>query len=280
MNIIPPFVGKAIPSPLRRALKRAFWRLQDAADWLAGKGDKIPPRRLIFIGDGDFEKTGAEFLGYFRELGGLLPSHKVLDIGSGIGRMAIPLTGYLKAPGSYDGMEIVPVGVEWCRRRITPRHPNFRFHLIDVYNLEYNPGGKTQAADYRFPFTEGNFDFSFLTSVFTHMLPADFERYVAEISRVTKPGGRCLSTFFLLNAESRAQIAAKVPFLDFHHEGPGYLTNDPAMPESAIAFPEEYVLGVFRANGFSVKGPIRYGKWCGRREFLSYQDLVVFEKTG
>ncbi len=279
VNNIPLSVRKLIPSPLRRFVKHAAWRVLDAVDWISGKGHLIPPRKLIFIGDGDFEKTGAEFLGHFTKLGGLSPQQRVLDVGSGIGRMAVPLIPFLSGTGRYDGMEIVPTGVEWCRKNITPRHPNFRFHLIDVYNLEYNPGGKIQAADYRFPFPDSHFDFTFLTSVFTHMLPADFENYVSEIARVTQTGGRCLSTFFLLNPESRAKIEAKIPFLDFYHQGPSYLTNDEKMPESAIAFPEEYVREVFRKNGFSVIGPVHYGKWCGREKFLSYQDILVFEKS-
>ena len=55
----------------------------------------VPPRRKIFTGSGDFLQTGRDFLHYFVEFGHLKPHHRVLDVDSGIGRMAIPLTGYL-----------------------------------------------------------------------------------------------------------------------------------------------------------------------------------------
>ena len=56
---------------------------------------------------------------------GLRPEHRVLDIGSGIGNLAISLAGYLH--GGYDGVEIHPEAVAWCQRTITPRHPGFGF---------------------------------------------------------------------------------------------------------------------------------------------------------
>ena len=44
------------------------------------------------------------------------------------------LTQFLDAPGSYEGLDIVDVGIDWCQRTITPRFPRFRFHLADVFN--------------------------------------------------------------------------------------------------------------------------------------------------
>lgn len=262
----------------RAALKTFANRVLDGIDSLSGRDAMMPPRSMRFVGHGDFRRTGEEFLQHFVRVGGLRPEHRVLDVGSGIGRMAIPLTRFLSAEGSYDGIEIVPAGVAWCRAHITPRHPNFRFHEIDVYNLEYNPSGRQKAEEYRFPFADNSFDFTFLTSVFTHMLPHDVANYVSEIGRVTRPGGRCLATFFVLNESSRAGIEKGGLVLDFRYEGPGYLTVDKAMPECAIAFPEENVIELFRKNGFRLASP-HYGSWCGRGDALSYQDILVFEKT-
>src|SRR5690348_5915887 len=72
----------------------------------------VPPSELCFVGDGDFRAIGAEFLKRFVRHGGLAPRDRVLDIGSGIGRMALPLTQYLEN-GTYDGIEIVADGVAW-----------------------------------------------------------------------------------------------------------------------------------------------------------------------
>jgi len=148
-------------------------------------------------GDGDFEAIGKEFLGYFITLGGLTPDDAVLDVGSGIGRMAIPLASYLSKRGRYEGFDIVPEGVRWCQQHLTPRYPRFRFQVADVRNQLYNPKVTASATDYRFPFDDGTFDFCFCTSIFTHLLPDEVSHYLAEISRVLRPGGRCLATFFL-----------------------------------------------------------------------------------
>lgn len=53
------------------------------------------------------QRDGEQFLQYFIELGGLKPSDRVLDVGCGIGRLAIPLTQYLDARGGYAGLDIV-----------------------------------------------------------------------------------------------------------------------------------------------------------------------------
>jgi SAM-dependent methyltransferase len=132
-----------------------------------------PPPTLYSVGGGDFKRIGNDFLGYFKA-SGLRPDSRVLDIGSGIGRMAVPLTRYLTS--EYNGLEIVAEGVDWCQRQISSRFPNFHFTRADVYNKHYNPTGRYQARDYRFPYEDSSFDFVFLTSVFTHMLAGDVDQ--------------------------------------------------------------------------------------------------------
>ena len=53
--------------------------------------------------------------------------------------MAIPLTNFLDPQGSYEGFDIVPLGIHWCRDNITQCYPNFQFRLLDVRNSSYNP---------------------------------------------------------------------------------------------------------------------------------------------
>ena len=101
------------------------------------------------------------------EVAGLRSNHRVLDIGSGIGNLAVSLIGYLQ--GTYDGVEVHEEAVAWCRRAITPHHPTFRFHHADLTSGAYNPGCEhAQAAGYRFPFPDRSFDVIFLGSVYTH----------------------------------------------------------------------------------------------------------------
>jgi len=236
----------------------------------------LPPRKLVrAVGGGDFKVIGDEFLPYFTDLAELKPHERVLDIGCGCGRMAVPLTRHLEPLGSYEGFDIQPAGIRWCQSHVTPRYPNFRFVVADVYNKKYNPRGRCQPGEYRFPYEDDSFDFIFLTSVFTHMLRADMEHYVNEIVRVMKPDGRCLITCFLLNDESRALILDDKSTLTFDHIVAETAVHRTSVPEAAVAFDEEQMLGILRERGLEIDPPIRLGSWCGRKTFLSYQDMIL-----
>jgi SAM-dependent methyltransferase len=254
-------------------------RLLDVVDTLLGRRhDLVPPRSLVFVGAGDFLSIGREFIGHFRQLAGLRPKDDVLDVGSGIGRMAVPLTEYLSASAVYEGFDIVAQGITWCQRTITPRFPNFRFQLADVRNREYNPGGTVRAEEFRFPYPDDSFDFVFLTSVFTHMLPTEIDNYVSEVQRVLRPGGRSLATWFLINEDSEALMRRGRSAIDFRHALPGYTVANPAVPEEAVAYAESAMLAAYRRHALELMVPIQYGSWCGRSAYLSFQDICVFRK--
>lgn len=238
-------------------------------------GALIPPRELRFIGRGDFEAVGQEFLRHLRELVGLQPGHSLLDVGCGIGRIAIPLTTYLSPTGKYDGFDIVPHGIRWCADHITPKFPNFRFLLADIRNKNYNPNGGVVASEYRFPYADDSFDVIVLTSVFTHMLPREVLQYLREIRRVLKPGGRSLITWYFLNDDSRARVKAGDSRLNFRYPIEGCLTTDEATPEKAIAYPESLAGQLYADAGLIVESPIRFGGWCARDSFTSWQDICL-----
>lgn len=269
---------RVLPRPVRRALRFSYFLALDGLDRCLGRHrDLVPPRWLNPVGDGDFENTGNEFLDYFIRLGGLQPSHAVLEVGCGIGRMARPLTRYLTT-GTYEGFDIIPSGIQWCQKNITTRYPNFRFVSADIYNQEYNPRGRVRASEYRFPYPDRRFDFAFLTSVFTHIPSADAEHYLSELSRVLGSSRTCLATFFLLNDESRQLISAGRSSLRFSCPISGCWTTDPKIAEAAVAYEETRIAEVLRGNGLQLES-VSYGRWCGRTEYLSYQDVLVFRKT-
>jgi hypothetical protein len=102
---------------------------------------------------------------------------------------------------------------------------------------------------------------------------------VSEIARVLKPGGRCLATYFLLNAESEQLVMAGRSTLDFKYDIGGCSTTHRTAPDAAVAYDEMHVTGLYEKYGLSIVNPIHYGSWCNRPVFLSYQDLVVAEKN-
>ncbi|MEA2165456.1 MAG: hypothetical protein QOK37_3583 [Thermoanaerobaculia bacterium] len=272
-------IKRLVPRPIKRAIRRQQ-EIRRKARLFGPLAPMVPAVEQMFEGPAsleEFKANGEEFLGIYRNLCGLKPDEAMLDVGSGIGRKTIPLTGYLSAAARYEGIDITAAGIEWCRRAITPRFPNFHFQQIDVRNGQYNPAGSCEPSEYRFPFDDGSFTFVMLGSVFTHMMPGDVEHYLSEIERVLAPGGRCLISYFLLNDESRRLIAAGRSTLDFKFVRDGYTTISELVPEHAVAFDERFIRSLYERLGLKI-ARLDYGSWCGRDEFLSYQDLVLAVK--
>lgn len=264
-----------------RALK-AFGRrvvcdLADVRDRVAGRSRPLtPPRRmweLVGGGDADFHALGQSQLALLKTIG-LAPEHRVLDVGSGIGRLASPLTQYLVSPGGYDGIEIIPQAVGWCQRTITAAHAGFRFHQADVRNDRYNPRGRVRASEYVFPFADETFDFVFLGSVFTHMYAPDMRNYLAEIVRVMKPGAVGVISYYLLDEARRAQMSVGGA-LRFDTALDGCWCAFPEVPEAAIAFERAEVERAYADLGLRIT-KLMPGAWdrSGRQD----QDIVIAVK--
>jgi SAM-dependent methyltransferase len=243
--------------------------------WMTCADDLIPPQDMLTsVGGGDFKRVGQEFLGYCTDLCALQPSDHVLDVGCGIGRIAVPLAGYLSSAGRYEGFDTVREGITWCAEHISPRYPNFNFVHADIYNERYNAGGQIQPGDFVFPYEDESFDFVLATSVFTHMLPADVEHYLTEIVRVLKPAGRTLITFLLLNEEALRLSEAGRSTLALPYDEGVYSVAREDVPEAVVAYQEDFVTRLYETVGLRDTS-IHYGRWCGRARFLSYQDLLV-----
>jgi SAM-dependent methyltransferase len=248
-----------------------------AAMLAANRFMPVPPPELMLCGDGDFRAIGAEFLQHFVRRGGLAPEDRVLDIGCGVGRMALPLTQYLTT-GSYHGIDVIAPAIAWCSAAITPAYPAFTFAHLDVAHPLYNPGGAMTAEAVTLPVADASADFVTLVSVLTHLDEASIARYAREIARVLAPGGRCFATAFLLNGPSRAGIArggARPAFPD--KPGESVLWADPDAPLAAIAFDEDLLLQHFLAAGLRRRRPAAYGGWSGREHGIGFQDICIFE---
>lgn len=264
---------------LRRAVRRFLEYLAaahiDLRLWLTGKTDgEIPPLRLRFVGIGDFRVVGNDLAALLVNAGGLRPVDRVLDIGCGVGRVALPLSRYLAPEATYDGFDVVKSAIRWCERNITPRHPNFRFRHVKVANTEYRARG-VPASQFRFPFADRSFDFAFATSLFTHLTADEMRRYLAETTRVLVPGGRLLATFFLLNDVSVAALSIRDVY-NFPFVGGATRLMDADNPGVAVAIDEATLLKMAHDAGLKIER-VEYGLWSGRQG-ISFQDVVVWRR--
>ena len=243
--------------------------------------EMMPPADGFSVGNGDFKAIGLAFAEELKRSCGLLPHHHVLDVGCGTGRIAIPLTQYLAPEGRYEGFDPAREAVRHCRRKISPSYPNFRFQLADLYNKNYSPWGRFKDSEYGFPYPDGAFDVVFAVSVFTHLLPAGTGRYLQEIARVLKPGGRFLATFFLLNEASTESVEAGHSTIPLPGRYELHRVAVPDVPEAAVAYDEAFVMGLYARYGLKLKQPAAYGSWSSGRPpsgYAGYQDLVVAER--
>ena len=231
----------------------------------------LPPQGFIdAVGGADFLAMGREIFGHVQRRCGLKPTDRILDIGSGCGRLAVPLTQYLGPEGEYDGLDVVWPMVEWCRRNISAPFPRFRFHHASLRNSRYSDTG-ADAKDYTFPFEDGRFDLVVAASLFTHLLPASAARYAAETARVLRDGGRAFLSFFLRTEDYDERAQIKAP-----HRHPAYSVADEDNPEAVVALDERYVLSTLREAGLSVDD-VSYGSW-NNHGGGGLQDVIVASK--
>ena len=234
-----------------------------------------PPPENVFVGDGDYRAIGAEYLGHFVRLGGLKPTDRVLDIGCGIGRMAVPLTQYLDGQaGCYEGVDPVREGIEWCVQNITPAYPHFRFCQIDLAHELYNPGGSLAGHEVVLPFSDANFDFVAMVSVATHLPVSEIAAYAREVMRLMAPGGRLFMTAFLVLDGDVDRANARPRFTAGKEEGTWY--GDPDAPLAAIGFDRHLVEQAVREAGLNIER-VSLGHWRNI-DSTHYQDVVIATK--
>jgi ubiquinone/menaquinone biosynthesis C-methylase UbiE len=241
-----------------------------------------PPRRLARAGGFDRRKQmGRVWRGMLVRDAGLTRDGAVLDVGCGLGRMAVPLMKYLGDAGRYEGFDVDPEAIRWCRTHITAKRPNFCFTAVDLRSGLYNPDALVLPASFVFPYQDATFDVAFLASVFTHLLPDALERYLHELARVLKPGGRCLASYFLLNETSERAIATgkAKPLHRFPEQLPGCRVLNREVPETAVAYEEARIRELYSKCGLTIVEPIHYGRWAGRASRTG-QDIILATRPG
>lgn len=135
---------------------------------------------------GGFEQFGAIELAVLRHYGLPLEGHLV-DVGCGSGRLAGPLSRWLK--GTYLGVDLVPDLIAHARK--LAGRPDWRFEVIDHIGIPE----PAEAADMVCFF-----------SVLTHLLHEQSYWYLEEARRVLKPGGTIVFSFLEFRDPAHLQV--------------------------------------------------------------------------
>ncbi len=273
----------SLSSGQRFFIRRLYYLPQDTWDSVSGKRHKyVPPRGYIYTGSPasaeNYLEQGLQQLKMLKEKAGLQPEHSVLDIGSGIGRTAIALTGYLNEHGTYDGFDVVERGVDWCNAKINNENPNFNFKYVPLFNDLYNTA-TLKAAEFVFPYEDNSIDVAYSFSVFTHMQIEEIQHYFNQIKRVLKPDGVCFSTFFLYDDSSEAFISTKKNF-SFPVKKEGFRLMNDTVKSGNIAIHKNKLFQMLSQEHFE-EVKIIDGFWKDKirnTEKEEYQDIVIFRK--
>lgn len=224
------------------------------------------------------EIAAAEFMTYLKLLCQLSPHARILDIGCGYGMMGIQCKDYLRAPGSYTGIDVNYRIVKWAIKNIHSEHADFRFKHMDINNGLYNPKGKLDASNLVFPFSDESFDLIILKSIFIHLLPRDVENYVREIFRLLVPNGQCIATVHFLNDFQQELHDKGLSSFNFRYGNDKYRYTVKEKPERRLAYDEQYFTVILNQVGME-KPDVYYGTWSGRDDGLSHQDIIVSRKA-
>jgi len=187
----------------RKSLNDIFDVIAKVTQEVRGKPDeKFPPIEYIQnIGCADidhFKRSGClqfnELMQRFR----VEVSWKILDMGCGCGRMAIPFSEYLSEEGKYIGFDVWTDGIEWCQRNL---RRDFQFKYLHAVNNYYYEDQKGNAKnDFSLSFVQGqSIDLVFAVSVFTHLKKEDVKIYLKEISKVLKAKRCAYITCFIID---------------------------------------------------------------------------------
>jgi ubiquinone/menaquinone biosynthesis C-methylase UbiE len=256
----------------RMLLRRIIYAPIDLFDQLLGKKEKlVPPRRLIYTGAGSFTAIGNKMVNKIILECHCKPDDFVLDVGSGLGRIAKPLTQFLNDSGAYYGFDIVSDGIKWCKKNYN-EFSNFHFDYVPVRNDLYNLSATLNAEKFRFPYGDAYFDVVISISVFTHMQYQGVQNYLFEISRVLKPGKCCFCTFFIITED-------RVKNLFFKYEYDNFYLHDKRVKDANVAYKYQVIRQMAENAGLTIAQFIPGWWYDGKKSSrFDFQDVIILKR--
>ena len=161
---------RAIPKPVRRLAKRVL-----------GSGRAEEPWHRQAVG-GLWEEMGELQFRLLQGVG-LRPEHHLLDVGCGSLRGGVRFVEYLE-PGHYVGVDADERLLEAGRRE------------LGAAGLDGKGARLVSRSDFEFRDLGETFDFAIAQSLWSHLPFNSIARCLTGVSRVLKPGGIFVATFF------------------------------------------------------------------------------------
>ncbi len=237
------------------------------------------------VGGGDPKKIGEDILDFLQMEKLVAVGSKVLEIGCGCGRAAVPLISFLnQGQGHYTGVDIVPGLIEFSRREIASRFRRSDFFVVQQNNPLYDSfidlaslESDLFAGDY-FK-SRGPFDLVIAFSVFTHLGEADARRMLSDIFGALCDGGVAAISFFILDDFSRKQVCrGDAQFFHNALDSDGVKIDEYNGPNSAVGFDDHLLHAMISDAGFEGIYSQHAGSWrstLGRQ----FQDMIVLKKS-
>jgi SAM-dependent methyltransferase len=232
------------------------------------------------IGGGDPEHVASEILAVMDKYVDLPSRDSILDVGCGCGRIATGLTQYVSPTSRYLGVDIVSELIEFCKKVISPRFPNFRFVLLEEGNLTYDwwrqkssPIDIAKLSEARPP---GTVDLAISISLFTHLDWPAATDILATIARMLKNGGKAFITFFVLDADARTGIENGRTGFSFKHRTPSGQLHAEKLedPTHAVAYEMEQLKALIHSVGLQLERWVP-GYWSQGNSGETFQDVLL-----
>jgi SAM-dependent methyltransferase len=213
---------------------------------------------------------------------------EMLDVGCGTGLLGIAAEPLLAEGGHYVGLDVMAADIEFCRAHY-PSTP-FEFIHFDIHNPAYAPAqDKTNRP---WPLDDARFDVVTALSVWTHLNESDARFYFREVSRVLRPKGTALITFFILDAAYEKSLPQRSKAVGRYHNTPQdkWIFDQPSygsdawfhpqwarVPETAIAVTPAGLERLLADSGLRIAQHYP-GNWK-ETPGVYFQDVLILAKA-
>jgi ubiquinone/menaquinone biosynthesis C-methylase UbiE len=168
---------------------------------------------------------------------GYTKASSVVDIGCGLGRLALGMRWEFGNDVNYLGIDANQKYIEWCKKYIEEEQPGYKFLHLNVVNDLYNPHGTIDGSAIQLPVVSGSAEIVYLWGVFTNMGPEHVRIYVSEASRIVREEGRIFLTAF---------VEDSVPDISFNPID--YVPYGCNAPLSVVRYRKDYLFLIFKQN--------------------------------